>query len=176
MWADLSLSLSAGEAVHISGANGVGKSSLLRVLAGLLPPSAGRVVSEASIGLCDERLALDRNRSVADALRFWADYGANRAGITAALAQVGLAPLADVPVRYLSTGQRKRAAMAMIVLQNARIWLLDEPLNGLDGDGVDRMLAAIDAHLDTGGCAIIASHQPITIPAIHRLDLDAYLP
>jgi len=119
---------------------------------------------------------MDRSRSVAEALRFWAGCdGAIRADIIAALADVGLAALNDVPVRYLSAGQKKRAAMAMVIVQAAPVWLLDEPLNGLDGDGVQATLAAIATHLDKGGCAIIASHQPIDVAMVRSLDLAAYL-
>lgn len=175
LWSKLSLSLCAGDLMHITGANGIGKSSLMRVLAGLLPPSEGRVEVQASVGLLDERLALDRNRSLYDALRFWADCdGADGADITAALNDVGLASLADIPIGYLSTGQRKRAAMAMVIVQNALVWLLDEPLNGLDAEGQRLMAAAIAAHRSNGGCALIASHHPIKAPSIRPLDLDLY--
>lgn len=85
--------------------------------------------------------------------------------------RLGLANLLDVPVRYLSTGQRKRAAFARLLGQGAANWLLDEPLNGLDAEGVDLVEHLIDEHRSQGGTAIVASHQPITMPQTQVIDL-----
>lgn len=157
----LSLELGAGEACHVTGANGIGKSSLIRILAGLLRPFAGTVTREGAAGLLDERHALDPQVELGTGLAFW--YGLD--GGEAPLERLGLTGLLDVPVRYLSTGQKKRAALARLVAQGAPIWLLDEPLNGLDTGGVELVEGLIADHLASGGLAVIASHQPLAANA-----------
>jgi heme exporter protein A len=157
----LNLSLGAGEALLVTGANGAGKSSLIRVAAGLLRPIGGTVGRGGEAALADEALALDGKQTVGAALGFWAriDDGDAAAGMEA----LGLTRLADVPVRMLSTGQRKRAALARVAASGAPLWLLDEPANGLDAEGVDRLAAAVAAHRAAGGGVIAASHQPLPI-------------
>jgi heme exporter protein A len=166
----LSLSLGPGEAVHVTGANGIGKSSLLRILAGLLRPLSGTVHREGAAGLLDERHALDMQVDLQSALDFWR---ALDGGDDAAMDRLGLSPLRDVPVRYLSTGQRKRAALARLVAQRAPIWLLDEPLNGLDSGGVAILEGLIAEHLASGGLVVVASHQPLASCAL-KLAVEDY--
>ncbi|HQN53451.1 MAG TPA: heme ABC exporter ATP-binding protein CcmA [Novosphingobium sp.] len=164
----LSFSLGAGEALQLAGANGIGKSSLMRILAGLLVPFAGTVEREGTIGLLDERPALDPHLPLGEALGFWQRLDGphdNRA------ADLGLAGLEDVPVRYLSTGQKKRAALARLIGQQAPLWLLDEPLNGLDTRGVALVEGLVAEHCAEGGIAVIASHQPIAVPGLARMEL-----
>lgn len=157
----LSLALGPGEACHVTGANGIGKSSLIRILAGLLRPFSGEVEKAGAVGLLDERHALDPQVELGTALAFWNALD----GADEALDRVGLKRLSDVPVRFLSTGQKKRAALARLRGQNAPIWLLDEPLNGLDSGGVELVEALIAEHLANGGLAVIASHQPLAAHA-----------
>ena len=164
----LSLALHAGEACHVTGANGIGKSSLIRIVAGLLPPSAGTRDVAGSIGLIDERAALDPQLPLGRALAFWQRLDGS-AGTAAE--RLGLAYLLDVPVRYLSTGQKKRAAFARLIAQDADIWLLDEPLNGLDSDAVKLVLSLTREHCEDGGICLIASHQPFTLPGMRLVDL-----
>ena len=133
LFAGLSFSLGAGEALQLTGANGIGKSSLMRILAGLAPAYSGSVERQGAVGLVDERPALDPHRPLGEALQFWQRLDGPA---DAELARLGIAPLLDVPVRYLSTGQKKRAALARLLAQRAPLWLLDEPLNGLDTSGV----------------------------------------
>jgi heme exporter protein A len=152
----LSLTLAPGEAALARGPNGAGKSSLLRLAAGLLHPAAGSV-ARADAALADEHLALDERQRLGDALGFWASD--NQPGIAA----MGLEALSDVPVRMLSTGQRKRAALARMVASKAPLWLLDEPANGLDADGLARLEAAMAAHRTAGGAILAASHQPLAL-------------
>jgi len=161
LFAGLSLTLGPGEALHVTGANGVGKSSLIRILAGLLRPFAGAVEREGAAGLIDERHALDPEVPLGEALRFWQALD----GGEVPLDRLGLADLLDVPVRFLSTGQKKRAALARLMAQRAPIWLLDEPLNGLDSKGVALVENLIAEHLSGGGLAVIASHQPLASDA-----------
>lgn len=157
LFRELSLALGPGEALHVTGPNGVGKSSLIRMLAGLLRPFAGTVERLGAIGLIDERHALDPQVELGTALAFW---GALDGG-PVPLQPLGLKDLLDVPVRYLSTGQKKRAALARLLGQRAPVWLLDEPLNGLDNDGKTLVEGLITEHLSAGGLAVIASHQAL---------------
>jgi heme exporter protein A len=151
----LEMELGAGEAIHVTGPNGSGKSSLIRLVAGLLSPNAGRIV-RAQAAIADEGLALDRELPLARALAFW--KGPRLPG---AMAAFHLGELADVPVRLLSTGQAKRARLARVMASAAPLWLLDEPLNGLDREGTARLDAAIAAHRDAGGAVLAASHLPL---------------
>jgi heme exporter protein A len=148
----LSLTLRAGEAAVVTGPNGVGKSSLLRLAAGLLAPTAG-TVARAAAGFADEGLALDPRQTLASALGFW--------DAADGMAAMGLAPLAGLRVRMLSTGQRKRAVLARVIAGGAPLWLLDEPANGLDSEGQERLAAAMAAHRAQGGAILAASHQPL---------------
>lgn len=170
LFARLSLEVGAGEALQVAGANGLGKSSLIRLLAGLMRPFAGTVQREGATALVDERPALDEHQPLGTALSFWSALDAG----SAPLDRLGLANLTDVPVRYLSTGQRKRAALARLLGQAAPVWLLDEPLNGLDTAGVALVEALVAEHCASGGLAVIASHQPFTLPNLKRLDLASY--
>jgi heme exporter protein A len=168
----LSFGLSAGEVVHLAGPNGIGKSSLIRILAGLLRPFAGTVEREGGLALSDERLALDGHEPLERALAFWQRID----GAGQVEADFGLADLLDVPVRYLSTGQRKRAALARVAASGAPLWLLDEPLNGLDTHWSCIAQAAIKAHCKAGGAVIIASHQPLSLDAVKVVELLDYQP
>jgi len=164
--ADIDLRLDAGEALVVAGPNGAGKSSLLRIAAGLLPPAAG-TVERARAALADESLALEPRRTVAEALGFWARLdGFDPA---AAMEAMGLTRLAEVPVRMLSTGQRKRAALARVIASGAPLWLLDEPANGLDREGQDRLAEAMAAHRAAGGAIMAATHQPFGLGQAHEV-------
>ena len=165
----LDLALEPGGAALVTGPNGAGKSSLIRISAGLLRPAAGTVRRAARAALADEGLALDPKQALAAALAFWARLDGGDAA--AGMAALGLAPLAGVPVRMLSTGQRKRAALARVVASGAPLWLLDEPANGLDRDGIERLGAAIAAHRAGGGAVLAASHQPLPLPGAQALAL-----
>ncbi len=168
----LSLALAPGEALLVAGSNGIGKSSLIRILAGLLAPYAGSVERLGEAGLVDERPALDPHLPLAAALTFWARFDGARAADAAR--RLGLEPLGDVPVRFLSTGQKKRAALARLIGQSAPLWLLDEPLNGLDRDAAALVEALIAEHCTAGGIAVIASHQPIALPGADRIELAEF--
>lgn len=164
----LSFALSSGQALQLVGANGIGKSSLIRILAGLAPAYAGTVERVGTVGLVDERPALDPHKPLGEALEFWQriDGPADNE-----LAQLGLSALLDVPVRYLSTGQKKRAALARLLGQKAAVWLLDEPLNGLDTKGVALVEQLAAQHCRAGGICVIASHQPFKLADLQKLDL-----
>ncbi|WP_028967276.1 heme ABC exporter ATP-binding protein CcmA [Sphingomonas phyllosphaerae] len=163
----LDIHVARGGALLVSGANGAGKSSLLRVLAGLLAPAAGTVTRDGNVAWLGEAAALDPERRLVDALRFWAalDGGASAdLRVAAALAAVELGEIADVPVRLLSTGQRRRAALARVVASGADIWLLDEPASGLDAASVAQLEGLIDGHRGGGGAVVVTTHQPLAVP------------
>ncbi len=177
LFAGLSLALGPGEACRVAGANGIGKSSLIRILAGLAPAYGGTVEREGQVGLIDERLALDPALPLGEALAFWARVdGVDGEALAANLAALGLSELTDVPVRYLSTGQKKRAGLARLLGQRAAIWLLDEPLNGLDTAACAVVEALAAAHCASGGVCVIASHQPFALARMATLDLAEFTP
>ena len=154
LFEDLDLELAPGERLQVTGPNGSGKSSLLRLAAGLLRPERGRI-DRSPLALADDTLALDRELPLKRALSFWGGK------IEAALDALGLAHLAEVPVRLLSSGQLKRATLARVAASAGPLWLLDEPLNALDTDGAARLASLIEAHLGGGGAVLAASHQPL---------------
>jgi heme exporter protein A len=165
LFADMSLALGPGEAAVVTGANGVGKSSLIRIAAGLLAPAAGRVERDGELALMTDAAALDGELSLAHALAYWGG------DVISALAAVGLTEIADVPVRWLSTGQRKRASLARVIAGNAPIWLLDEPANGLDTASVTMLEALVAKHRAGGGIALVATHIGLAVPDAREIAL-----
>ncbi|WP_150294638.1 heme ABC exporter ATP-binding protein CcmA [Sphingobium estronivorans] len=158
------LAMEPGGSALLKGPNGIGKSSLIRICAGLLRASAGMVERHGRVALTDERLALDMEQPLRAALDFWARLDrATAQALDAALEAMALEPLAQVPVRMLSTGQRKRAALARVIASGAPIWLLDEPGNGLDDAALGLLGDAVAGHLARGGIVVAASHQPLPL-------------
>lgn len=151
---NLDLELVAGCALQVAGPNGSGKSSLIRLAAGLLRQERGRI-ERTRLALADDALALDLELPLRRALTFWTR------SVDPAMDDLGIAHLADVPVRLLSSGQAKRATLARVAGSGAPLWLLDEPLNALDADGATRLATRIKNHLATGGAVLAASHQSL---------------
>jgi heme exporter protein A len=167
-----------GGALLLRGANGSGKSTLLRILAGLLCPDEGSIAWDgealddlptwsrhvAYVGHLD---ALKPGLTVAENLRPWA---AGRE-MEPALAAMGLEALAPIPARFLSAGQRRRAALARLALSTAPLWLLDEPTNALDTASLARLEAMLAAHRAGGGAVVAATHQDFVLPDAATLEL-----
>jgi len=178
---DLAFTVPAGGAMTLSGANGTGKSTLLRLLAGLVPPAAGRVSWAGADALSDlaehsRRVAyvghLDAVKpglTVAENLQFAARLG--RRPITAALDALDLRSLAELPARMLSAGQKRRLSLSRLMLSEARLWLLDEPTLGLDTASVARFGTLLAAHRAAGGIVVAATHVPLPMPGALALRL-----
>lgn len=171
VFAGVSFDLKRGDAGIVSGPNGVGKSSLVRIAAGLLAPASGAVHVVGGRALLTESSALDRDRPLTRALAFWAGIDGRTDMIEEAMAAFDLTPIANIPVRLLSTGQRRRAGLARILASGADVWLLDEPANGLDESAVAMLEAAIVVHRARGGIALVATHTPIAIQSAQRIAL-----
>ena len=159
------LALAPGEMLQVSGPNGSGKSSLIRLAAGLLQQESG-VVHRSPLALADDNLALDRELPLRRAIAFWGGE------VDRAMEALGIGHLADVPVRLLSSGQAKRAALARVLASKALLWLLDEPFNGLDSDGFDRLTRLTESHCLSGGAVLAASHLKLARDC-PRLELGA---
>ncbi|HEX3535910.1 MAG TPA: heme ABC exporter ATP-binding protein CcmA [Stellaceae bacterium] len=185
----LSCRLAAGGALLVTGANGSGKSSLLRVLATLLAPVAGRLLWDgapvpealpryrAAIHYLGHLDALKPALTPRETLAFWtAQRGLGADKVEAALATFGLEAIAEWPCRWLSAGQRRRVALARLIAAPAPLWLLDEPTASLDRDGEERLTVALAAHRAGGGCAVITTHAPIAADAAATLPIDDFAP
>ena len=175
VFSGLDFEASAGEALAVVGSNGSGKTSLLRLIAGLLTISGGSIGlegGEAELTLPEQahylghRDALKPALSAAENLAFWHDFlggAASDAGIS--LAAVGLDHAVHLPAAYLSAGQRRRLSIARLLTVRRPIWLLDEPTNALDAAGQSMLSALMGDHLARGGLIVAATHAPLGIAA-----------
>jgi heme exporter protein A len=175
----LSFAVAKGEAVALTGANGAGKTSLLRAIAGFLSPVAGTIRFEGGEGEIDAEDArsealhllghhdgLKSGRTVAEELRFQAEWtGGDKAGAAAAAETLGLKPLLDLEIRKLSAGQRRRVALARLLAAPRTLWLLDEPLAPLDTERRAAFGDLMASHLASGGMIVAAVHDPLPVPA-----------
>lgn len=175
VFSGLDFEIGGGSALAVTGANGAGKSSLLRIIAGLLPQAGGSVDLEG--GEADSTLAeqahylghrdpIKASLTVRENLTFWQSYlGGEIADLPASLASAGLGHIADLPAAYLSAGQRRRLSMARLLAVRRPLWLLDEPTSALDTAGQSAFAAIMDAHLARGGLIVAATHGPLGIVA-----------
>ncbi len=179
LFSGLSFTLNAGEAVALTGANGAGKTSLLRAIAGLLRPEAGTIRFEGDGGDLDPDEAragglhllghqdgLKTSRTAGEELRFWARWtGGSAEGVARAVGALTLTPLLDLDVRKLSAGQRRRLALARLIAAPRPLWLLDEPMAPLDAANRERFGGLMSEHLKGGGMIVAAVHDPLPVPA-----------
>jgi heme exporter protein A len=192
VFAGLSFRLPPGGALVLTGANGSGKTSLLRLLAGLIAPAAGWLAWGATpiAGDAEHRSRLHYvghqdgvkpGLTARETLAFWAALHGREPHRQAprldrALAAFALEPVAEWPCRWLSAGQRRRLALSRLFVVSAALWLLDEPLAALDSDNQFRLERAIAEHCAAGGRIVLATHTPITMNNPARLVLDAFAP
>lgn len=187
LFESLSFTLDAGEALQVEGANGAGKTSLLRIAAGLTPPDEGEVlwrgeritgrrsVFNAQLAYLGHHLGLKFELSAEENLQAAAAIqgdGVDPGRVEQVLASVQLTDKADLPVRVLSAGQKQRVALARMLLLGSVLWILDEPFTALDKSGIALVSGLLQAHLDRGGVALITSHQAVPLgPNLSRLGL-----
>ena len=182
VFSGLNFTLTGGQALVVTGRNGAGKSSLLRMIAGLVGISAGRLAltggePDATLGEQAHYLghldAVKSSLSVGENLRFWSTYlKGSVATVDEALNAVDLAPLAGLPAGYLSAGQRRRLSIARLVAVRRSIWLLDEPTSALDQPSQQRLAELMRGHLATGGMIVAAAHGPIGLEHARELKLE----
>lgn len=175
---ELAFSVASGRCLLLRGANGSGKTTLLLTLAGVVAPLEGLFTLEGanaeagpSLHYCGHRNAVKPRLTVSENLGFWAAVnGATGMPVDEALEQIGLGQLGDLDAGYLSAGQSRRLALARLLVSLRPLWLLDEPTAALDTEGHDLVTRLLDRHLDMGGLAIAATHDPITLPDPARME------
>jgi heme exporter protein A len=181
LFSGLDFSLAAGEALLVTGRNGSGKSSLLRLVAGLLRPDAGRISFEGGnpeLGIAEQAHYLGHNDALkpsltaGENLRFWSAWlGPAENPPDAALGRLGLQDLAGLPAAYLSAGQKRRLSLARLLTVHRPLWLLDEPTAALDAEGQARLGDLMQAHLARGGLILAAAHGDIGLTNARELKL-----
>lgn len=182
VFAGIDFSLTDGCALAVTGRNGAGKSSLLRIVAGLLRPAGGRLWLEAGdpeltlaeqVHYLGHQDAVKPSLTVGENLQFWVGFfGGGAIKAHEALALVGLGDIDGVPAAYLSAGQRRRLSIARLLAIKRPIWLLDEPASTLDAAGKDRLTEFMQSHLANGGLILAATHGALGLSAAQELSLD----
>lgn len=171
----VSFALKSGEGMLVTGPNGAGKSSLLRVVAGFLPAAAGSVTFDGNdiaqfAHYLGPQNGMKPALTVSENLEFWQNYFGNAdLGAVAALERVGLSHVHHVPYSDLSTGQKRRIAIARLFLNHRPIWLLDEPTSGLDSQAEQVFADIVADHMKAGGIVVAATHLPIDVQGMKRL-------
>lgn len=183
LFAGLGFSLAPGGVMALTGPNGIGKSSLLAILAGLAPAAAGSVelpTETGRIAYLGHGDGLKPLATVTETLAFWAvvngpgNAQARRQAIDEAMETFALGPLAALPCGYLSAGQRRRVALGRVVATAAKLWLMDEPATALDGAGARAFDNALAGHVAAGGMAVVATHGPIALDGMETLEIARF--
>jgi heme exporter protein A len=186
LFTHLNLSMAAGELVQISGANGTGKTTLLRMIAGLLPLYQGDILyrgrslgedrwyfSQDSIYL-GHLTAIKKSLTPEENLQWFAAQQPVRASAREALCKVGLRGFESTPCDQLSAGQYRRVALARLVMTRVSIWILDEPFTAIDKSGVEMLEMLLAEHQQQGGLTLLTSHQDLALPNITQIHLADY--
>lgn len=183
VFSDVGFSLGHGDALTVTGQNGTGKSTLLRIIAGLLEPASGTVVltgggeewpdiASACHFLSTDN-ALKTALTVRENLEFWQQFhGEPHLTIDEALEMVGMETTGDLPYGYLSTGQRRRIAIARLLISWRPVWLLDEPTAGLDAASEAQFAELMGVHLEDGGIIVAATHLPLGLKSASELRME----
>ncbi|KTD04855.1 heme exporter protein CcmA [Legionella geestiana] len=171
----VSLALKPGDILHLRAGNGRGKTTLLRILAGLLAPDSGSVRFDgrdiqknlaahfARLCFIGHRNAVHPALTPREHCRFLLRQSFSGCSIETALTETGLMNVADMPAGLLSEGQQRRLALTALLLSNATLWLLDEPLNALDAEGIEHFAEHLKVHQERGGMVVLTSHQPLPL-------------
>jgi heme exporter protein A len=185
LFSSLSFALGAGEGMTVTGPNGAGKSTLLRIIAGLLPPSAGtvrieggdRAEAQDALHYLGPLNAMKDQLTASENLIFWQGFlpshdSAKVMSVAQALDAVRLPHVADIPIGYLSTGQKRRVAIARLLCVRRPVWLTDEPTSGLDKASEQLFASIASEHLTSGGILVAATHLPLGIERLKNLHID----
>lgn len=186
VFSGIGFALEEAHALVVTGPNGSGKSTLLRVIAGLLPVAEGRLLLEgggetfpsvaSACHYLGHQNAMKAALSVAENLRFWRDFnGSGPADVQEALETVGLGAIGHLPFGYLSTGQRRRASIAKLLVSQRPLWLLDEPTAGLDKASEARFAGMMAKHCAEGGIIVAATHLPLGLDGARELRMGITL-
>ncbi|MEX0954269.1 MAG: heme ABC exporter ATP-binding protein CcmA [Rhizobiaceae bacterium] len=184
VFAGVSFAAEQGQALAVTGENGTGKTTLLRIIAGLLPAAAGSVAFEgggeawpsaqAAAHFLGHQNGMKTALTVEENLRFWRDFnGEPHLEVDEALEMVGLGAIGHLPFGYLSTGQKRRAAIARLLVSYRPLWLLDEPTAGLDARSERQFKELMQAHLEDGGMILAATHLPLGLEGAGELRMGA---
>ena len=183
LFSGLSISLAASEGLLLRGPNGSGKTSLLRILAGFLPPQEGSFTWDGETSARARDLVVGRTHylghtyglkpylTVRENLTIWGSLFGGTEGFEKAARRTGVEGLLEFPVKFLSEGQKKRVNLARFLVTSLPLWLMDEPASGLDREGVQILGALIEDHLKEGGIVIAATHQDLGLKGIKTLTL-----
>ncbi|MFC3724193.1 heme ABC exporter ATP-binding protein CcmA [Neoaquamicrobium sediminum] len=185
VFSDVSFAIGEGEGLVVTGPNGAGKSTLLRIVAGLLPASGGLIRLDgggeqwpdiaSACHYLGHANAMKTALSVDENLHFWQDFaGEPHLPIDEALDMVGLPQIGHLPYGYLSTGQKRRIAIARLLVSYRPVWLLDEPTAGLDKASEGQFAALMRAHLEDGGIILAATHLPLGLEGAKALKMGEH--
>ncbi len=188
LFQDVGFSLAEGCLLVIKGPNGCGKTTLLKIIAGLVVPKYGFIfhnedeVSEdyrkyfSQLQFLGHKNALDMELTVMENLKFWAGIHGNPETINAAINFFKLDKYLNIQCRYLSAGWQKRVALSRLMLQKAKVWVLDEPFSNLDSEMIDMTLKLIATFCDQGGIIILSTHQEVSLPFGMPMQLTDFTP